>query len=148
MGPVTNLADTLSYPMIIFFKSLLIKYKQFLKFILVGGMNTLCSYIIFAVLVWAGMHYTLAMFLLTFMMLIINFNTTGRLVFNNRNRSLFWKFITAYACSYLINIATIKGASLFYPNIYLNGLIAAVVTASMSYYLLKNHVFNSINKKI
>ncbi|MGB6976950.1 MAG: GtrA family protein [Gammaproteobacteria bacterium] len=114
---------------------------QFLKFLFIGGINTLFSYALFSVLIHAGLHYTLAVLFATCLGVLFNFQTTGKLVFKNTNNRLIIRFIAVYAVLYFVNIFIIKFAGYFLQNLYIRGLIATLICAVIAYLLHKNLVF-------
>ena len=59
----------------------LIKKHKFVRFLLVGVLNTLFGYFSFATLIIIGLDYKLAALLATIIGVLFNFQTTGRLVF-------------------------------------------------------------------
>ena len=65
----------------------------FVKFVLVGILNTAFGYLVFALLLFLGLHYTLAVILSTIAGVLFNFKTTGTLVFKNHNNKLIFKFV-------------------------------------------------------
>ncbi len=77
---------------------------RILRFFAVGALNTLFSYIIYAILVLLGLHYSLATLFSTILGIIFNFFTTGRLVFRSMDNRLFFKFVLVYGTTYLVNI--------------------------------------------
>jgi putative flippase GtrA len=114
---------------------------QFLKFLFIGGINTLFSYTLFSLLIHSGLHYTMAVLIATCLGVLFNFQTTGKLVFKNNSNKLLIRFIAVYAALYFINIFIIKFAGNFLENIYLRGAIATVICAILAYLLQKNLVF-------
>ena len=114
----------------------------FIKFLIVGGLNTAFGYIIFALFIWLGAHYSLASFLSTVLGIIFNFFTTGRLVFKNKDNSLIFRFFTVYGINYLINITFIWLITLCgYHNMYVIGIVLVLPCAMISYVLMKLFVF-------
>jgi putative flippase GtrA len=124
------------------FCKFIIRNHQFIRFLAVGGLNTLFGYSIFALLIYCGLHYTFAAFLATCAGILFNFKTTGKLVFNNTNNNLLIRFASVYGVTYLLNILTIKITNHFLQNIYLSGGIAAVLMAVIAYLLNKHFVFS------
>lgn len=80
----------------------------FLRFLVVGGINTLFSFAIYALLILLGLHYVLAALISTICGILFNFKTTGTLVFRNRDNRLLLRFFGVYAFTYLINIGLLK----------------------------------------
>jgi putative flippase GtrA len=82
--------------------------NQFVRFLLVGVLNTLFGYACFTVFLWLGLHYTLAMAMATVLGVLFNFKSTGALVFGSRDNRLLLRFVASYVVVYLVNIAGIS----------------------------------------
>ena len=80
----------------------------FLRFLVVGGINTLFSYAVYALLILLGLHYVLAALIATICGILFNFKTTGTLVFKNKDNRLILRFFAVYSFTYLINIGLLK----------------------------------------
>ena len=80
------------------------KNLVFIRFLIVGGLNTAFGYFVFAIFIWCGLHYSVATFLSTVIGIVFNFFTTGRLVFKNSNNRLIFKFFAVYGITWLINV--------------------------------------------
>lgn len=113
----------------------------FIKFILVGILNTIFGYSIFALFLYFGMHYALALFSSTILGIIFNFQTTGLLVFKNKENKLLLKFIAVYAIIYAMSVSLLKIANVFQINLYFAGFITTGLTAVISFVLNKKWVF-------
>jgi putative flippase GtrA len=120
----------------------LIARHQFIRYLVVGGLNTALAYLIFAALLLAGLDYKWASLLQLLIGLAISFTTQGTLVFQNATRWTFAKYVIAWGFLYLFNIGLIKllmtGASI---SAYLAGAIALVPVTLLSYVVLKFAVF-------
>lgn len=124
------------------------RYKRFIKFLLVGGLNTAFGYLVFALLIWLGLHYSLATFLSTVIGIVFNFFTTGRLVFQNSDNGLIFRFFTVYGVYWVINVSAIWLVTLTgYTNLYVIGIALVLPCAMVSYVLMKVFVFGNKNKK-
>ena len=113
----------------------------FIKFILVGILNTAFGYLAFALLLFLGLHYTLAVILSTIAGILFNFKTTGTLVFKNNNDKLIFKFVAVYAIICTLGIIILRMAELANINLYFAGLVSTGVCAIISFLLNKNWVF-------
>jgi len=118
------------------------KLKHFLRYLIIGGLNTLFGYSAFAGLLYLGLHYALASFFATCAGILFNFNTTGRLVFKNNNSKLLLKFLLVYALLYLINVSLLKLMVLFSINLYLGSAVTLLPMALFAYLLNKKLVFH------
>jgi len=115
--------------------------KKFIKFLFVGGVNTLFGYSVFALLIWLGFHYSLAVFFGTIIAVLFNFKTTGW-VFKNNNNILIFRFIGVYAFIALLNTFILWLFKHFgFENMYITGAIVVLPMAFFSFYLMKKFVF-------
>ena len=78
--------------------------NKFLRFIFVGALNTVFGYLIFLLLIWTGLHYSIALLLSQILGVLFNYKTTGYLVFQNKSNNLIIKFFIVYGVIYLINL--------------------------------------------
>lgn len=114
---------------------------QFLRFLVVGLLNTLFGYSIFAGLTLAGVSPTLALLLTYVVGVLFNFVTTRRFVFNQSARASLWRFIGAYILIYFFNLGLYK---IFEPSGLLPLWVQALclpVVAVFSFLLFKFQVF-------
>lgn len=125
--------------------------KRLILFFLVGGVNTLFGYSLYALLIFLHLHYALASLLGTIGGVLFNFKTTGIIVFNNHDNRLIFKFLAVYVITYLVNIVGLKIFSIYDANMYLAGAILVLPVALLGYVLQKKFVFggtgNEINKR-
>jgi putative flippase GtrA len=115
--------------------------NQFFRFLLVGMLNTVFGYLLFAGMIYCGFHYVVASLVATCLGTLFNFRTYGRIVFRQTQRSLLWRFILVYVALYFFSIATIKIGTFFIQNLYVIGGISTLLMAALGYYLNKNFVF-------
>jgi putative flippase GtrA len=108
---------------------------------MVGGLNTIFGYSVFALLISLELHYTIATFLSTILGIIFNFKTTGKLVFKSNNNSLIIKFTSVYMVVYLINISLLWLLKSVSINLYIAGAILLLPTAILSFSLNSKYVF-------
>lgn len=118
--------------------------KQFIVFLLVGVLNTLFGYSVYALLIFIGLHYSLAVLLSTCLGVLFNFKTIGKIVFKNSNNNLIVKFISVYALLYFLNVSLIKWLSHVSDNLYVTGLMAVVPVAMLAFILNKFFVFRKL----
>lgn len=115
--------------------------KQALVFLFVGGLNTLFGYSLYALLIYFGVYYPLAVLLATCLGVLFNFFTTGKIVFKNSNNRLLIKFIGVYAFLYVLNVIIINVLHALSDNLYLAGFIATFPLAVIAFVLNKFLVF-------
>lgn len=114
---------------------------QFIRFLLIGCLNTGFSYTIYAILLYFGLEYVTANFGALLLGIIFSFRTQGRLVFRNKNTKLFVRFAAFWCLIFLLNILFI---SLFLKtglNAYWAGAFALVPSTVASYFVQKVLVF-------
>lgn len=116
---------------------------QFLRFLAVGVLNTIFGYLCFAGLVYAGIHYSLALLIATVVGVLFNFKTTGSFVFGVTNNRLLVRYLVAYGVVYLLNVAGVKalvGAGV--PPV-IGGAMMLVPAAVFAFVLQKRYVFRT-----
>jgi putative flippase GtrA len=114
---------------------------RFLRFLVVGGVNTLFGYIIYAAFILLNVHYSLAALFSTILGVIFNFFTTGRIVFNNRSSNVILRFFGVYAVYYVLNVSLLKLLTTHGLNSLVSGAITALPLATISYFLNRTFVF-------
>lgn len=115
---------------------------KFIKFILVGIINTIFGYSLFALFVFLNIHYSLSVLLSTILGVLFNFKTIGKLVFDSSDNSLIVRFVMVYIIIYVLNIT---GLWIFevngYENMYINGFVLLAPLAIVSFVFNKRYVF-------
>ena len=115
--------------------------RRFVRFFVVGLLNTLFGYSVFAMLVFSGVAYAIALFVATCIGAFFNFVTTGRLVFRNRDGSLLPRFIAAYMLVYVFNLGMLAVMVARGVDTYLAGAISTLCSVLVSYGLNSRLVF-------
>ena len=108
---------------------------------MVGIVNTIVGYGLYALFLFIGFHYILAVFFATVLGVLFNFKTIGRYVFNSIDNKLIIKFFGVYSLVFIVNIVLIKVFKDFGFDEYLAGLIATFPSAFVSFVLNKYYVF-------
>ena len=121
--------------------NLILKKIQFIKFIIVGVLNTIVGYGIYWAMLQLDFNFTIAALVSTLIGIIFNFFTMGRLVLNSENNVLFYKFVFVVIFLYLISIAGISFMHNFDISYEIAGAIILIPRAILSYILNKNVVF-------
>ena len=122
--------------------SMFILDRKFIKFILVGGMNTLIGYLVFALFLFLNFHYALASFLALIFGIIFNFKTYGRLVFENQDNSLFFRYIISWSIIYLFAISCLTGFKWFGINLYIANALLILPISILAYFFNLKFVFH------
>lgn len=122
----------------------LIKIK-FVKFLIVGFINTIFGYGLFSFFIWVGLHYSLSAFFSTILGVLFNFKTISTLVYNSNDNSLIIKFFGVYGIIYILNIAGIYLLNLYGLNAYISGAVLILPLTILSFLLNKKLVFKTNN---
>lgn len=117
--------------------------RQFLRFLLVGAVNTAFGYTLFALLVWLGLPYPAAIALATVAGVAFNFHSTGRLVFGGAPRARLARFVGVYALVYLLNVVAVAGLMRLGLNVYAANAVAVLPLALIAYMLQRSLVFTA-----
>jgi putative flippase GtrA len=120
-----------------------IALPRFLRFLLVGGLNTVFGYGLFALFTWMGMPYPVAIALATVLGVLFNYQTTGRLVFDGPGHGRLWRFIGVYVLVYLANVAAVAALLRTGMNVYVANAAAMLPLVAASYLLQRSFVFRS-----
>lgn len=116
--------------------------RQAVKFILVGIMNTAFGYGIFALFIYLGLYYPLAVLFSMILGVLFNFKTIGKLVFDSSDNGLIFRFILVYIITYFLNIFFLWLFKwLGFDNMYINGFVLLIPLAAVSFLLNKFFVF-------
>lgn len=127
--------------------------KQFIRFLLVAGLNTAFGWCVFALLRFLfGLIPNIdplffANLFGTIISVLFNFKTYGALVFKNKDRRLLFKFILVYTITFFCNYFSIHFLeTCFGINNYLGALIMAIPVGLLNYLLNKIFVFSKETK--
>ena len=115
---------------------------QLLRFLAVGGLNTLVGYSLFALLTYAGLAYPVAIGLATVGGVLFNFQIVGRLVFDGAPRSRFWRFVGVYCVIYLLNLGGVRLLLGLDANIYIANALTLLPLSVIAFILNRRFVFN------
>lgn len=115
---------------------------KFFRFIVIGFVNTLFGYGIFAFLIFLNIQYNLALLISTILGTLFNFFSIGHIVFNKNKFSLIIRFIAVYIIIYVINIILLdylvgKGITPYYSQ-----ALCLPFVASLAFLLNKYWVFS------
>lgn len=120
----------------------LIPDRRFLSFLMVGALNTAFGYGCFSLLVFMGLHRSLALSLATVLGIIFNFRTTGRLVFRSDDNSRIIRFVAVYGVVYLINLAGLEVLVRIGISVYSAGALLLLPCAAIAFLLQRSFVFS------
>ena len=116
---------------------------RFLRFLVIGGVNTVFGYSVFAILILLNLHYTLSLLIAQVLGVLFNFNTTGRIVFDNKSHRQLFRFFGVYCITYILNVFALCELEKLNVNMLIAGFLMMFVMAVLSYRLNKRFVFNS-----
>jgi putative flippase GtrA len=114
---------------------------QFVRFLVVGLLNTLFGYSVFAGLILAGAPPPPALLISYMVGVLFNFVTTRRFVFNQSKCASLRRFIGAYMIIYLFNLGLYKLINLSGLAPLLTQALCLPVVAVFSFLLFKFQVF-------
>ncbi|MDR0367803.1 MAG: GtrA family protein [Bacteroidales bacterium] len=113
--------------------------NKFIRFVLVGGLNSVFGYGMYALFLAIGLHYTVATLLATIAGVLFNFKTYGILVFKNKSNYLIFRFVLVYIFIYLCNNLFIYCFKAGGIDLYISGAIWLIPGSILSYLL--NNIF-------
>ena len=115
---------------------------QFLRFLVVGVVNTLFGYAVFAGLVLAGVAPLAALVVCYVVGVPFNYLTTGRFVFASARRSAgsFIRFVAAYVMIYIFNAVLYRGVEAMVGAPLAAQALCIPLVAVFSFLLFKLHV--------
>ena len=120
---------------------------QFIRFVLVAILNTAFGWCVYAALLWLinlthiPNPYVLASLIGYIIGILFNFTTYSKLVFNNKDKGLLFKFIMVYVVCWLCNSFGIWLLEKCHINNYLAGAITAIPVGFLGYVLNSVFVF-------
>lgn len=117
---------------------------QFVRFLLVGALNAVIGYCIFAGFILAGLGPTAALVGAYVLGTLVNFLTTGRLVFKDSRLKLLLRFAFAYVVIYFFNLVLFKVVAGAFPNPLVTQAICLPVVAVFSFLFFKLFVFGRV----
>ncbi len=114
---------------------------RFVRFLLVGVLNTAFGYSVFALFILLNFHYALAALLSTVCGILFNFKTTGRIVFGSRDNSLLLRFFGVYAITYILGVMCLRVSTAYEWDVLIVGAVMMPPMAVVSYTLNRLFVF-------
>jgi len=114
-----------------------------IRFLAVGVLNTLFGYVAYAVLLFFGFSYPVALLLATILGVIFNYFNFGKFVFSgHRDWLTFCKFVYVYVATYVINSTGLKVLTQeFLLNPYVGQFICIPPIVLLSWLLMNYWVF-------
>ena len=115
---------------------------RLVRFLIVGGFNTLVSYLVFALIIWIGGHFTLATLVAYSVGTLLGFKLHGAFVFDHPGDGRFWRFV-AFSLVLLACSMGIQALAQPSVNAYVAGAIAASITIPVSFLWNRAFVFHA-----
>ena len=126
----------------------LVNFREFIepkivKFITVGVLNTLFGYATYAMFLYWGVSYLVALLLATIVSVIFNYLNFGKFVFYGRHNLMdFCKFVVVYAVIFGLNAAGLEVLTNdFLVSPYVGQVICILPSALLSWLLMNYWVF-------
>ncbi len=117
----------------------------FIRFVIVGVLNTAFSFGAYALFLFVGLNYAVASLLALIAGIFWSFQTMGRLAFQSRLRGRFHLYVLVWAVLYGVNVGLIAMLMGIGLNAYIAGLLSLVPTASLGFLMQKRYVFAAPN---
>ncbi len=114
---------------------------RFLRFLAIGAFNTAVGYGLFCMGVIAGLSAGLALLIATGLGVLLNFLTTGRMVFRNRSGSGFLRFATVYLVVYVLNALALHGLGELHLSPFVSQAIITPFSVIATYLAMRSFVF-------
>jgi putative flippase GtrA len=114
-----------------------------MRFVIVGGCNTVACYVVYAALIWTGLVFWAANLGALLFGIAVSFITQGRIVFGNRDPRRFGRFLGSWLVIYIVQTGAIGLLIRSGMSATLAGLIVLPVAAISSYVIQKVVVFHS-----
>lgn len=120
--------------------------RRFVKFLFVGGINTLFGYSTYALFVAIGLTPGHALTISYILSIFWNFKTTGSIVFRNKDNKLIFKFFLSYIFTFFVNKYSLEFLiNVLNVNEYLAEAIVIPPVAVLSFVIFKTFIF--VDKK-
>jgi putative flippase GtrA len=121
-----------------------INLSQIIRFIFIGGINTLFGFSVYVFFIWYGFGYPVASAISIILGVIFNYFSTGIVVFNHKKFDRIYPYLLVYLFIYIVNISLIALLLVAGLNEIEAGFVTLFPVAVITYYLLNKYVFNKI----
>ena len=116
--------------------------SRFVRFLLVGGLNTAFGYTVFAICILIGIPYPLAALVSTVLGVLFNFKSYGTLVFASHDNRLISRFIAVYGICYVVGLVPLAWAKAHGVPILWMAAICVLPMAALAFVLQRIFVFH------
>jgi putative flippase GtrA len=117
--------------------------RRLLIFLLIGGLNTVFGYSLYALFIHLNLNYRAAILISTILGVIFNF-FTYKTFYSHKYLSyyLFFKFVITYSIVYVVNVSLLEFFNLTFKfNMYLSQLLCLLPCLCLNWILLKYFVY-------
>jgi len=121
--------------------------SPFIRYLFVGGVNTLFYYLLYVFWIYWGFSYPWAVILANGLGILFSFFTFGRFVFGIYQLSRLWRFIGLYLLLIPLNIFFVYLFKLAGADNYIAGFLALIPQTLISYGLNKLFVYHRPKKE-
>lgn len=117
--------------------------KETVLFFLTGIINTFFGYLIYSILIYFGVAYSVSLLVSTVLGVVFNYFTFGSVVFKqNVKLKVFLKFIISYSFVYFVNVLLLSFlVDILFLTPYLSQLFCMAPVVLINWCLLKFWVF-------
>ena len=116
---------------------------KYIRFILVGGLNTAFGYLLFAGLTRLGWRDVFAVPLAAAAAIAFNFVTYGKIVFESLDRRNLPRFVLGYLGIFVCNVAGLRTLARLGVGAYVAQAVLVIPLAILSYVLNDRWVFHA-----
>lgn len=117
------------------------EFRRFIRFLVVGGLNTLVGYLIYATLILIGLPTPAAIVLATILGVLFNYLSTGGIVFRDRTGRL-WRFAAVYVVQMGLNIAAVTALERAGLHPLVAGFFVLPVLVVFTFLAMRRFVFS------
>jgi len=122
--------------------------NSFVKFLFVGGINTIFGYVLFCGVVAVLKNMYISVFVATVIAVLFNFKTYGKLVFKSKDNSKIFRFFGVYLFTMSVQMGLLKLLALAgIANPYVAGGMLMIPMAVLSFFLMRKFVFYTVAEK-
>jgi len=120
-----------------------LKDEEFVRFLVAGTVNTVNAYLVFAIFIFLGFHYTVSTLIGGASSVLLGFFLMSGFVFRVEKKGRFVPFVTLFLVLYGANIS-IQWCLHFIgiTNDYIAGAIALVFSVLLSFFANRHIVFS------
>ena len=115
--------------------------RRFIRFLIVGALNTVFGYGVFAGLILLDVWYPIAAAVATVLGVLFNFKTTGSFVFHSQDHSLLLRFVAVYGIGYVIGVLALRVTNELGIPILAASAAMILPSAALSFALQRIFVF-------